>query len=290
MTLLLWFLACDGSVDSGVGEVALSDESVVPLTLSPSFNTLHVAAEADATFEWSTVTMDWLGNPFDATTETHTVEFIRAESLDTVALALTLVRDELTQDMVELYGWEKGAGPYESATVSELEDHTPAVKPSHLVAGRPWLLLLRDADEAIRLAVEVDGDASLAPSDAPYPVTDGMSTLAASATLDGATVWLGSGDTLAWDGLTMGSDGGRFDASRATYLAAAPSPGEGEHSWSTLADAIAGVDPVATSGATRMSTPPAVAEASPGATFLVALDCSRCEPLFPAAMFVVERE
>ena len=53
---------------------------------------------------------------------------------------------------------------------------------------------------------------------------------------------------------------------------------------------LGSAEPIATGGSPRMASPAVVEAASPGEQFLLALDCTHCEPLFPAAMFVVERE
>lgn len=285
----LVLLACDPGLDTGSERVLLSDDDLVALAAVPSFTPLYVAAAYDAGFDWTAVTTDWLGRPFSAATETYGVEFIRAQDLSPEELALALVRDDLTQDMVELYGWELGNGPYSSARVSEFDDHTPALSPSHLTPGDPFLLVLRDVHESVRLAVLVEGSESVASSRDDYLLVDGMGTLAVTAALDATPVPLGDGDQLDWHQLTASSAGGRFDSANATFMASVPLAGGGSATWDELASLLDGADSVPTGGEVRVDAPLPIAAATPGDRFLVALDCDHCEPLFPAAMFIAER-
>jgi len=285
----LVLLACDAGLDTGEERVLLSDDDVVALSLVPSFTPLYVAAEYDAGFDWSGVTTDWLGRPFSATTETYGVEFIRAQDLSIEELALALVRDGLTQEMVQLYGWESDRGPYSSARVSEFEDRTPALKPTHLTPGSPFLLVLRDVEDSIRLAVWVEGSEAVDRSDEAYDVVDGMSALAATAALEVPAVPIGDGDLVDWHQLTASSAGGRFDSANATFMASVPLAGGGSATWDELASLLDGADSVPTGGEVRVDAPLPIAAATPGDRFLVALDCDHCEPLFPAAMFIAER-
>ncbi len=285
----LLLLACDAGLDTGGERVLLADDDVVAVSIEPSFTPLYVAAEYDAGFDWSGVTTDWLGRPFAAATETYGVEFIRGQDLSPEELALALVRDNLTQEMVQLYGWEVDNGPYGTARVSEFEDHTPAVKPSHLVPGSPFLLVLRDVEESIRLAVVVEGSDSVTPSDENYLLADGMSTLVASAALDPAPVPLGDGDEVDWHQLTVSSVGGPFDAGNVTFVGSAPLSSSGNTPWNEVTSVLDGAESVPTGGEVRVDTPLPIASASPGDRFLVALDCDNCEPIFPTAMFIAER-
>jgi hypothetical protein len=290
--ILAFLAACDPG-DSGAEDetsVVLDDAHLVALDLAPELSTIFLVAETDATLEWSGVTTDWLGQPFDADQETFAVEFLRSQRLGSIDLGLALVRDELTQDMVEVYGWEKGAGPYGAATVSEFEDHTPPVKPSELDPGKPWLLVLRDVNSTIRFVVEVDASTEVVAPEGAYPVTDGMSRLAATAPLDVDALPIAPGAELDWHNLRSASDGANFDAARAQHVVTAPHPGGDSASWSTLAASLAAGSSAATGGNTSVPAPPAIADASPGDRLLLALDCEDCEPIFPAALFVMERQ
>ncbi len=285
-----WLFACDAAVDTAGERLLLSDDDVIAISLTPSFTPLYVAAKADAVFEWSAVTTDWLGQPFDAASETQTVEFILGSALSAEDLALALVRDNLTQEMVALYGWEVDHGPYQSAQVSEFEDHTPQVRPSDLVPGQQFLLLLRDASDTIRLAILVEGSESISATGETYAITDGMSTLDASAALDAAPVLLGDGDQIDWHQLTASSTGGAFDSANVTFVASVSLAASGRMAWSDLASTLASADSVPTGGEVKVDTPLPIASAAAGERFLVALDCDNCEPIFPTAIFIAERE
>lgn len=286
----LWLLGCDAAVDTAGERLLLANDVVIAVSLTPRFTPLYVAAKADAVFEWSAVTTDWIGEPFNAAAETQTVEFILGSALSAEDLALALVRDNLTQEMVALYGWEVDHGPYSSAQVSEFEDHTPQVRPSDLVPGQQFLLLLRDASDAIRLAIVVEGSDSVTATGEPYAITDGMSALDASADLDATPVLLGDGDQIDWHELSVSSTGGTFDAANVTFVGSVPLAGSGSTPWSEVASTLASADSVPTGGEVKVDTPLAIASASAGERFLVALDCDNCEPIFPTAIFIAERE